>query len=213
MPRQKLQRFRELPQFDNISQTTDVDLKSKLKKFLGAKSNVVLELACGKGEYALGLAELYPNNKYIGIDIQGERLWFACTNAKNKKLNNVFFLRIPIEDLNKYFKPKSVHEIWLTFPDPFPRLKQAKKRLTSPKFLLIYKKILKTGGVLHLKTDDKDLFDYSINTIENSGGKTIGQIVDIYKNKNLSPQLSIKTYYENQHLKAGKKIYYLSFKL
>jgi len=213
MARQKLQRFRELPLFDNIAQTTDANLKTKLKKFLGTKSNIILELACGKGEYALALAELYPNKKYIGIDIQGERLWFACTNAKNKKINNVFFLRIAIEDLNKYFKAKSVSEIWLTFPDPFPRLKQAKKRLTSPRFLLIYKKILKTDGIIHLKTDDKNLFDYSVSTIKNNNGKIVERIEDIYKDKNPSPQLSIKTYYENRHLKAGKKIYYLSFKL
>lgn len=213
MPRQKLQRFKELPLFANASQATDPALKTKLKKFLGTKSNVILELACGKGEYTLALAELYPKNKYIGIDIQGERLWSACTNAKNKKLNNVFFLRIPIEDLNKYFKKKSISEIWLTFPDPFPRLKQAKKRLTSPRFLESYKKILKTRHLIHLKTDDKNLFDYSIDAVKNNKGKIINQINNIHKEKNLTPLLSIKTFYEIKHLQAGKKIYYLGFKL
>ncbi len=213
MPRHKLQKFQELSRFDNVAQITDLDIKNKLKKFLGKKFNVILELACGKGEYTLALAKLYPNNKYIGIDIQGERLWFACTNAKNKKLTNVFFLRIPIEDLNKYFKAKSISEIWITFPDPFPRLKQSKKRLTSPRFLSTYKKILKLKGVVHLKTDDKNLFDYSMGTIKNNGGEIIKKNIDIYKNKNLPEVLSIETYYEHKHREGGKKIYYLCFKL
>lgn len=211
MPRRKLQRFAEAENFPNIAQVHQPGIKDKLAGFLESDGPVVLELACGKGAYTIALAERLPHIKFIGIDIQGERLWAGAKTALEKKLNNVFFLRIQIENLTEYFKQNSINEILITFPDPFPREKQLRKRLTSYRFLEIYKELLKEGGLIHLKTDDESLFDFSVETVKEFGGNIQTNTKDIYAQKNIDPILEIKTVYENMHLKAGKKINYLKF--
>jgi tRNA (guanine-N7-)-methyltransferase len=213
MPKKKMERFADLNKLKNVAQIYQLDLQEKLNKFLMGETPIVLELACGKGDYSLALAQKYPNKKIIGIDIQGERLWSGATKAQEKKLDNVFWLRVQIENLLDYFAKNSISEIWITFPDPFPRDKQIKKRLTSPRFLEIYQKILIADSLLHLKTDDTILFDYSVDTIKNQGGKIIEQIKNIYAQKEISDLLKIKTDFEKKHLKAGKSIHYLKFKL
>jgi len=213
MSRQKLKKFAELDKFDNVAQLNQVDIKDRLNSFLGNKQKVILELACGRGAYSLALAKKYKNTKIIGIDIQGERLWAGALKAKEEKICNVFFLRIQIEDLLEYFSEHSINEIWITFPDPYPRDKQIKKRLTSPRFLDIYKKILIKQGTLHLKTDAINLFNYSIESIKNNRGKIIEEIRDIYKNTKIPEILKIKTDFEKKHLENGKSINYLKFKL
>ena len=138
MSRQKLQRFAELGTFKNVTEFNQADAKNKLKNFLDNNQEIILELACGKGDYSLALAQKYPNKKIIGIDIQGERIWYGASQALDKKLDNLFFLRMQIESLEEFFTKHTVSEIWITFPDPFPRERKIKKMLTSPRFLEIY---------------------------------------------------------------------------
>ncbi|MBT4209610.1 MAG: tRNA (guanosine(46)-N7)-methyltransferase TrmB [Candidatus Komeilibacteria bacterium] len=213
MSRQKLQRFAELATFKNVAQFNQADAKNKLKDFLDGNQEIILELACGKGDYSLALAKKYPNKKIIGVDIQGERIWYGAGQALDKKLDNLFFLRMQIESLEEFFTKHSISEIWITFPDPFPRERQIKKRLSSPRFLNIYKNILIANGLIHLKTDDLNLFDYSIITIKNNKGEIIEEIRNIYKQKKLKEILKTKTDFEKKHLKAGRSIHYLKFKL
>jgi tRNA (guanine-N7-)-methyltransferase len=210
MPRKKLQRFQELTELINVAELSQLDARKKLKNFLkGAKP--ILELACGKGEYTIALAEKYPNKKIIGIDIQGERIWYGAKQALDKKLTNIFFLRIQIEDLPRYFTNNSISEIWITFPDPFPRKKQIKKRLTAPRFLQTYKDLLITNGYINLKTDDDKLFDYSVESAETLGANITTYIKDVHNQNNIPDLLDIRTYYEKMHLEAGKTINYLKF--
>ncbi|MFA6253546.1 MAG: tRNA (guanosine(46)-N7)-methyltransferase TrmB [Patescibacteria group bacterium] len=209
MPRHKLKKFIELKTFQNVLQIGDLDINKKIKKFIGKENKIILELGCGKGEYSVALAEKNPHNKYVGLDIQGERLWHGARLALDKNLANIIFIRFQAEHLNKIFSKHSVDEIWLTFPDPYPRKKQAKKRLVSPQFLKIYKSLLKDNGLVHLKTDDKKLFNFAIASSKIEGFKINKKIIDIYKHKKISPDLMIKTYFEEKHLKAKKKIYYL----
>ncbi|MBT4849279.1 tRNA (guanosine(46)-N7)-methyltransferase TrmB [Candidatus Parcubacteria bacterium] len=213
MSRKKLQRFAETEKFPNLAQVHQPDIKEKLADFLEDNNSIILELACGKGAYTLALAKKLPHIKFIGIDIQGERLWSGAKQAIEQNLKNVFFLRIQIENLAEYFTKNSINEILITFPDPFPREKQLRKRLTSYRFLEIYKQLIKEDGLIHLKTDDENLFDFSVETIQNFGGTIKTNTKDIYSKINIDPILEIKTYYEHMHLKAGKKINYLKFSL
>ena len=153
----------------------------------------------------MALAQKYPEKIIIAIDIQGERLWHGATQAIKENLNNILFLRIQIEDLEKYFDKNSVSEIWITFPDPFPRKGQIKKRLTSPRFLDIYKNILKSNNIIHLKTDDEKLYNYSLENIKKLNGQILSQQQDIL--------LDAQSYYEKKHLANNKTIYYLKFSL
>ena len=201
MPRKKLQRFAELDTFSNVAQLSQSNTKKKLKDFLKNNKPVVLELGCGKGEYTIALAQEGDNN-YIGVDIQGERLWFGAKQALGLKLDNVLFLRAQIENILEYFDKKSIDSIWLTFPDPLSKKRQAKKRLTSPIFLSIYQKLLKPKGVVHLKTDNKQLYEYSKETIKTFGAKINTKIKDTS---------NVQSFYEQKYLADNKKIYYLQF--
>lgn len=212
MSRNKLPKFIELARLPNVAQFTQTEAKNNLANFLKNNKSTILELACGRGEYTLALAKKFPQQNFIGIDIQGERLWHGAKQALAKKLTNIFFLRLQIEDLEKYLLAHSIDEIWITFPDPFPKKGQIKKRLTSPRFLKIYKNILKPDNLVHLKTDDKPLFEYSIDTIKECKGKILEQISDIYSQPH-DELLDIQTHYEKKHLLADKTINYLKFKL
>lgn len=205
MPRKKLQKFKELTTLSNVAELD----KDKLNNFLQPKETI-LELGCGRGEYTIALAKQFPKKQFIGIDLQGERLWFGAKQALAEKIANVFFLRIQIENLDQYFDSRNIDEIWLTFPDPFPKKSQIKKRLTSPKFLTMYSTLLKPKHLLHLKTDNQELFTYS-KTIISKYGKIHSCLEDIYGAKINNPLLNIKTNYEQKYLKDNKPIYYLQF--
>jgi len=211
--RNKLKRFEDLKNFSNVYDG-DLELPESWKNFvMDISGDLVLELGCGKGTYTTALAQIFPEYNYIGIDRKGERLWVGAKFAKTHNLENVLFLRGDVKDLPKYFEECTVYEIWITFPDPFPRKKQAKHRLTSPEFLKIYEKVLVPGGLLHLKTDDLDLFEYSLETIQKSGGKILKALANIYQEENLDPVLLIQTDFEKKHLAKEKKIYYLVARL
>jgi len=209
----KLRRFAEIETFSNVLQLDEG------KPYKGAWSNgvfkndnpVVLELACGKGEYTVNLANLFPDKNFIGVDYKGNRLWRGAKTALEDGVNNVAFLRIQIENLLDYFADAEVDEIWITFPDPQPQLSREKKRLTSPRFLNKYIEILKPGGYVNLKTDNDGLYVYTSEKIAELKLKEHINTADLYNSKFADEVLSIKTYYEKKYLKDNKNINYLKF--
>jgi len=209
----KLRRFAEIETFDNVVQ---MDAGKPFKgnwavEFFKNDKPVVLELACGKGEYTVNMARLFPEKNFIGIDYKGNRIWRGAKTAVEDGINNVGFLRIQIENLTDYFAPGEVDEIWITFPDPQPQLSREKKRLTSPRFLDMYKILLKPGGMMHLKTDNDGLHQYTHEKIAELGLKQHIRTEDLYHSEFADEVLSIKTYYEKKYLKDNKNINYLKF--
>ncbi|MBT4349272.1 tRNA (guanosine(46)-N7)-methyltransferase TrmB [bacterium] len=212
MARKKLIKFADLDELSNVGQVSLNNVQEKLDAFIDPEKCLILELGCGKGEYSLALAAEFPQSQFIGIDIQGERLWHGATEALENNLNNVLFLRFQIEHIADYLPEHSVSEIWLSFPDPQLKKKNIKKRLTSPRFLNLYKKILKPNGLVHLKTDDQILFDYSLETITEQAGTIIESHSGIKQAMKDNPTLNIQTTYEKKEI-AGTIIYYIKFQL
>lgn len=210
MGQKKLIRFEELKTFSNVLQYPS-DIKNNWKDFFGNENSITLELACGKGEYAVGLGRLYPQRNFIGIDIKGNRIWRGAKTALNEGLKNVAFLRTQIDKLEDYFATDEVSEIWITFPDPQLRFSKMKKRLTHPKFLRLYQSILKQNGIIHLKTDSPDLYNFTKKVIELYELKLIKDIDDIHKQYSISDELAIKTHYESLDIAQSNKVHYLSF--
>lgn len=171
----------------------------------------MLELGCGRGEYTVELARNYPNVNFIGIDVKGARLWRGAKTAFEEPLSNAAFLRVQIETLTDYFDEKEVSEIWITFPDPQPQLSRTKKRLTSPRFLDYYKHILNGQGMVHLKTDNTSLYEYTLEVINENKLNVIRATDDLYASELADDILSIKTTYEKKYLAEGIKIKYLQF--
>ncbi len=175
---------------------------------------VVLELGCGKGEYTVGLAARFPENNYIGIDIKGARMWRGAKTANDQHLTNVAFLRTRIEFISSFFvESDEVDEIWITFPDPHPGEKNSNKRLTSPWFLNRYRLFLKDKGLIHLKTDNTELYNYSKKVVLHNKLQLVESTNDLYSENFSDDILSIQTHYEKLFLKDGLKINYLTFRL
>lgn len=220
-PKNKIAKFEESKTFPNMIQLDYHTLVSEGCSLKGAWRGkmffndlpLVLELGCGKGEYTVGLAERYPEKNFIGVDLKGARMWRGCKTAHDQKLKNVAFVRTKIEMLTYFFAPNEVDEIWITFPDPQPKKSWSKRRLTSKRFLGIYKNCLKKGGVVHLKTDDKEFYDYTLETIAEEGHHLIYQTNDIYDSGFEGDVMGIVTFYEKMWLKEKKKINYLEFSL
>jgi len=209
----KLKRFAEVDTFSNVLQ---LDAGKVLKGnwstgFFKNNDPVVLELACGKGEYTVNLARMFPDKNFIGIDYKGNRIWRGAKTALEENVPNVAFLRIQIEAILDYFTPGEVDEIWITFPDPQPQLSREKKRLTSPRFLNKYRDILKPGSFINLKTDNDDLYAYTVEKITELGLKLHIKTEDLYHSEYADEVLSIKTYYEKKYLQDNKNINYLKF--
>jgi len=209
----KLRRFAEIATFDNVKQLEDgLPYKGKwAADFFKNNSPVVLELACGKGEYTVNLAQLFPEKNFIGIDYKGNRIWRGAKTAVEENIPNVGFLRIQIENLTDYFGEHEVDEIWITFPDPQPQISREKKRLTSSRFLDLYKQVLKPGGLINLKTDNDALHAYTAEKIEQLGLKLHVKTEDLYHSQYTTEVLNIKTYYEKKYLQNNKNINYLQF--
>ena len=239
MGKNKLARWTELGTFINVIQPDTGDLfgkdhriKANWKKEIFRNENpVVLELGCGKGEYTNGLADMFPEKNYIGVDIKGARMWLGAKTANEKKLPNAAFLRTRIEFINSFFAEDEVDEIWITFPDPHPGKRNSNKRLTCPWFLNTYRNFLKNNGIVHLKTDNTELYNYTRNLVIKNQLEIIFETSDLYS-ENLPDRkksyhrrdsgipgflsddiLSFRTHYENIFLKDGLKINYLSFRL
>lgn len=179
----------------------------------GNLNPIVLELGCGKGEYTVGLAERYPAKNFIGIDIKGARMWRGAKDSNDKKLPNVSFLRTRIEFINSFFAPGEVEEIWITFPDPHLKKKREKKRLPGPGFLNSYRQFLRNNGIIHLKTDSLDLYEYTMSVVTENGFEILAATKDLYNEMADDPLLSIRTFYENMFLNQGIPITYLAFRL
>ncbi|CAM4129409.1 tRNA (guanosine(46)-N7)-methyltransferase TrmB [Cytophagaceae bacterium 50C-KIRBA] len=170
---------------------------------------IVLELGCGRGEYSLGLAKLFPDKNFIGIDIKGDRLAAGARQAETEGLNNVVFLRIQIQHLPEFFAENEVDEIWITFPDPRPKDRDEKKRLTFPFFLNKYQTILKSQGIVHLKTDSDSLFEYSLEQLVKEPWQLLIQTWDLYQSEWNQDHYGIKTRFEELFFQKGFSIKYL----
>ncbi len=212
MAQKKLVRFAELNTFSNVLQFPP-GIKGKWGGFFHNENPITLELACGKGEYAVGLGRLYPDRNFIGIDIKGNRIWVGAKKALQEKLGNVAFLRVQIDQLAEYFAAAEVSEIWITFPDPQLRVSKAKKRLTHPKFLRIYQQILVPGGRIHLKTDSPDLYRFTKTVAELYDCSVYQDIDDVSACKNAPAELAIKTHYESLDIAGSNRVHYLCFSL
>jgi len=208
MARTKLRKFAELKTFPELLEKP-LGMAGTWQKHFGTTAPITLELGCGEGDYTIALAQQHPDQNFIGMDIQGERLWSAVHATRTAHLNNVLWLRAYINHLPEYFSAGEISTIWITFPDPFPREGKADKRLTAPKFLEFYKTIITPGGQLTLKTDDDNLLNYSLTTITASGGIITEQLKDIYGTKNNLGDLAITTAFERKWLKLGKQIHVL----
>lgn len=210
MGQKKLQRFAEIRTFPNVFEYP-MQMQGKWSSFFGNDHPIVIELACGKGEYAVGLAKLHPDHNYIGIDLKGNRIWVGAKQALQENLRNVAFIRSQIDKTDQYFLKGEVKEIWITFPDPQLRTSKAKKRLTHPAFLRLYQKILAPGGCIHLKTDSPDLFHFTKLVIDFYGLKIVSESSDIYGGGRVSDELNIKTYYESLDIARSNRVHYLKF--
>jgi len=176
-------------------------------------TKLTLELACGRGEYAVGLGRMFPEQHFIGIDLKGNRIWKGASIAGKDGLKNVAFVRSQIELTSNYFAKDEVDEIWITFPDPQLRWSKAKKRLTHPKFLRLYQQFLKNDGIVHLKTDSPLLYNFTLKVIELYGLHLIYKTDHLYNEQNIDPRCLIKTYYEGLDIAQSNKIHYIQFSI
>jgi tRNA (guanine-N7-)-methyltransferase len=223
--RNKPGRWAELETMDRVIQPhfkdfygTDHPIKGNWKKSVFSNDNpIVLELGCGRGEYTVNLATKFHERNFIGVDIKGARLWRGAKTANEQNLLNAGFLRTRIEIIRSFFAPDEVDEIWITFPDPQLKNKRNKKRLSGPIFLNFYRSFLKDNGVIHLKTDNYDLYKDTLALVNYNGLEIIASTDNLYSGKKITgvdnELLSIKTHYEKQFLEKGMKITYLSFRL
>jgi tRNA (guanine-N7-)-methyltransferase len=187
-----------------------IDLKGKWNELVFLNSNpIILELACGKADYTISLAQKFPNINFIGVDIKGDRIWKGAHRVVEHQLKNVAFLRTKIDQIDLFLGADEVSEIWITFPDPFQKKGDINKRLSYSNFLEKYKKITKDNGLFHFKTDAIDLFDFTEESIKDFGWELTRVERDIYGTNVADEITSIKTFYEMMHLADGRKINYL----
>jgi tRNA (guanine-N7-)-methyltransferase len=211
MGQKKLKRFAEIKTFANVLEKPE-GMQGKWSVFFKNNNPLVLELACGRGEYTVGLSRLYADKNFLGVDIKGNRIYIGAKKCLDEKLTNGAFLRTQIEMLPLYFDKAEVDEIWITFPDPQLRTAHAKKRLTHPRFLRLYQQLLKPDGIIHLKTDSPKLYAFTKRVIELYGLTKLDDCDDVYNNSD-KEELKIKTHYEGLDIAQSNKIFYLQFRL
>ena len=210
MGQKKLKRFAEIATFNNVFEYP-TDTAGKWSEHFQNQHPIILELACGKGEYSVGLASMHGNQNFIGIDIKGNRIWVGAKKAIEQGLDNVAFIRSQIGMIENYFAQQEISEIWLPFPDPQLRAAKCKRRLTHPAFLRKYKQLLKPGGYIHLKTDSPLLYNFTKRVIELYGLELFHDSPDISKDVKQIPELLIKTHYESLDIAKSNRIHYLKF--
>lgn len=211
MPKNKLRKFDEYNSFSNTFDARN-QLKGKWGTSVFGNSNpITIELACGRGEYTVGLAAMFPDRNFIGIDVKASRMWKGAKHALDHQLGNVAFLRIQIDFLEEYFEKGEIDEIWITFPDPQPQKPREKQRLTSAKFIGRYYSLLGPGKNINLKTDSDFFLNYTLKTLEPVNARIKELLFDIDEKEDLQEELKIKTYYENMWRERGIKIKYLKF--
>lgn len=212
-----MQKFRDLESFPNVFQYPFSVLKEKgfelkgqwQEKYFKNDHPIVLELGCGKGEYTVGLAKLFPEKNFIGIDIKGARMWTGAKEAIDENLPNVAFLRTHVELLSYFFAAQEVAEIWITFPDP--QMRKANKRMTSSRFLSLYRQVMVPDGIIHLKTDSRFLYTYTSELVKINDLPVLADTDNLYHSEVANEILSIRTFYEKQWIERGLNIKYLKF--
>ncbi len=211
--RNKLDRFRENAESENVIEPGKAifeTIKGRWHAYFGNDNPIILELGCGKGEYTIGLARLFPEKNYIGVDVKGARIWAGSQTAMEEGFSNVAFLRIRILEIENFVQENEVDEIWITFPDPRPRVRDIKRRLTSTRFLDIYKRLLKPGGWLHLKTDNAPLYEFTLDLLkEREDVATLNYTDDFHRSDFPEKELNILTGYEQRYLEQQKNIKYI----
>jgi len=225
--RNKLQKFAEILQMPNVYENFDPHKPELIgagglpvnrrgewaRSHFGNDHPITLELACGRGEYTVDLARQYPGRNFIGVDIKGARIWKGASIAGDEGLTNAAFLRTRIEIISNFFAPGEVDEIWITFPDPFLKKGKENRRLTAARYLKQYRRILKPGGTIHLKTDSRDLYEWTQETFAAQPAvEVLYHDHDIYSKPLYLPELSTETYYEKLHKGLGKTITYTQFR-
>jgi len=214
MTKKKLLRFAE---FKTFEKTFDFpfELKGTWKQEVFQNTNpLVLELGCGRGEYSVALGARYPDKNFIGIDIKSNRMWRGALIAQQRGIKNIGFIWMTVNKLADIFNTGEVDEMWITFPDPFPKDRHAKHRLTSPNFINLYKMVVKPGGLIHFKTDDTHLFEYTLEVLKELNIDPLEVNWDVHGNEHSHPHLKeIRTYYENMFASKGRSIKYLQFML
>jgi len=225
--RNKLEKFAELLSFKHVLENFDhsddmlhwydektINPKGQWNSLIFNNNKpITIELACGKGEYTVGLAQRYPDRNFVGVDIKGARIWKGATYVKENNITNAAFLRTRIEFISKFFSENEIEEIWITFADPFLKSRKKNRRLTSPEFLKRYNQILSINGTVNLKTDSSILYYYSLATALNEKNvELLYQNNNIYNSDLDYPELDIKTFYELSHLEDKRQIKFLKFK-
>lgn len=213
MARKKLQRYAELSHLPNVFHNPK-HMKGHWRGGYFKNNNpITLELACGRGAYTLGLAQKFPERNLLGVDAKGDRIWKGAKAALALQLNNVAFLHGHIEWLADYFEAGEVAEIWITFPEPHPKRSKAKSRLTSPRFLNVYRALLSNNGLVHFKTDDQALFDFTLETLQAEHCPIHRVVADVHHMESADELLQIQTTYESRFLAEGRTIKYICFGL
>jgi len=215
--KRKLERFRIIEERDNVIERSK-DIYESIKGqwragFFKNDNPITLELACGRGEYSVNLAKRFPEKNFIGVDIKGERIWKGSTLAIEQQLSNVAFLRTPILLIENFFEAGEIDEIWITFPDPRPRKRDIKRRLTSPRYLDIYKRLVKANSYIRLKTDNTPLYLYSLEEAQNRNDiHDLKHTDDLYISDLREECFDIRTRYEELFAAKGEKIKYMRFR-
>ena len=218
----KLKRFNENDTFENVYQPkreelvgVDYEMKGNWNaKHFKNNNPLILELGCGKGEYSVNLAKKYPNKNFIGIDIKGARFWRGAKTGIEENISNVAFIRTQIELIDHVFAENEVDEIWITFPDPQIKYKRTKHRMTNSEFLKRYKKVLKIGGIMNLKTDSEFMHGYTLGLLHGEGHEVLYANHNVYKQEGSPEEVtSIQTHYESIYLEQNKPITYIRFKI
>lgn len=220
MAKKKLVRFEEIHNFPNViftqivdAQTRSVDRQWSENSFEKEQETVV-EIGCGRGEYCIDLARRNPHKNYVGVDLKSDRLFIGAQKAMVEGLTNVMFVRIRVEYLASFLEAHSLSEAWITFPDPYNRKESGRKRLTAGSFLDVYKKIVKPGALLHLKTDDPTLYEFSLESLKEKGAEILFHTDDLYRApEELGDATAVQTTYEKRYIKEDRLIKYIRFTL
>lgn len=213
MARKKQLKLDEVVTLPNVFSADDENVSEKIKEYFNNGRKFTLELGCGNGDYTTSLAGQYPGKNFIGVDRKGNRIWTGSKNSIQADFKNAAFLITAIERIDKIFDENSVEEIWITFPDPYPRRSSMHKRLVHPLFLALYEKIIAPGAKINLKTDDDTLYEYAVQIVAQNNYKLHKSTANLYDGAELTYEESIQTKYEKNHLKEGKTIKYICFSL
>lgn len=216
MGRSKLEKFQVIAERHNVIEAGKPlfeTIKGNWAGHFGNNHELVVEIGCGKGEYTIGMANLFPKKNFVGVDIKGSRIWKGSTLAEEGGLCNVAFLRNFVEKLDETFAPGEIAEVWVTFPDPRPRKGEVKKRLTSTRYLNLYESLVKPGGLIHFKTDDHDLFQFTLELLQSRQASDLVYTCDLYQSDLQHHTLNIQTTYEKRFLAEGLTIKYLQYRV